>query len=170
MTERLALTTGPDHISGTIGVPVKIATDNLTIPCRIYRGWESPASSPFSGTQQQIAACLMTRHHNGFVRQRWASLLSQPLRPWTAPYLIALLGEYVIQLTNDIAATWEGYKPDSQEARILATCYENNPAFIQLTQNRATSYWNEYYRSSGALADYPAIKALNLVKTWEATA
>jgi hypothetical protein len=42
------------------------------------------------------------RHHDGFGRQRQLKTLLDADEPWTAPFIVQLLGEYVIQICRDI--------------------------------------------------------------------
>src|SRR5687768_11218643 len=56
----------PDDIG-----PITIDGRPLRIPFRIYHPeLSSPAIASLSQSQQSIAACLYTRHHDGHVRQR----------------------------------------------------------------------------------------------------
>jgi hypothetical protein len=49
-------------------------------------------------------------------------------------------------------------------ARGLQHFAESNPAFMELTRARATSYWSEYYRTDFPhINTYPAIRALDQI-------
>ncbi len=54
--------------------------------------------------QLLILDCLLTRHHDGFVRQRAASRILPADRPWVAPFVVHLIGEYVVEIVAAIAA------------------------------------------------------------------
>jgi len=75
---------------------------------------------------------------------------------WAAPFIIQLLGEYVIELVERAASMIEG----GPKAGYVAFAREN-PDFMRLTTHRATSYWNVYYRGRiPNRADYPAFSSL----------
>ncbi|WP_156374161.1 hypothetical protein [Cellulomonas sp. Leaf334] len=52
-----------------------------------------------------MAAAVHTRSHDGWVRQRaLRRLLSAPVvAPWMTPFVVQLVGEYVVQIVDDIA-------------------------------------------------------------------
>ncbi|MBJ8340983.1 hypothetical protein JGU71_19025 [Antrihabitans sp. YC3-6] len=107
-----------------------------------------------------ILACIYTRHNDGFVRQQALRAVFESDEPWTAPFVVQLLGEYVLDIVADVARVVTD-PPDSRTiayARFLA----DNPEFSILTRARAASYWNEYYRRDYPhVANYPAMLALS---------
>jgi hypothetical protein len=74
------------------------AGTDVAIPYRIYNdevpGDEQHALTP---TQRIMLSCLYTRHHDGFVRRHLEKIVRLPL-PWVAPYVVALTGEYVLEI------------------------------------------------------------------------
>ena len=40
-----------------------------------------------------LASCLLTRHHNGYVRQRALEQVLHLDGPWAAPFIVRLVGE-----------------------------------------------------------------------------
>ena len=90
-----------------------------------------------------FARALQTRSNDGFERQRAARDLLADLRPWAAPFIVALIGEYVIEILDDIsvASTPAG-------DRTLADFIVQNEAYWNTTKRRVASYWNVYYRSN----------------------
>jgi hypothetical protein len=53
---------------------------------------------------QRLVRALETRSNDGFERQRAASDVLARMEPWGAPFILALVGEYVIEILQDIAA------------------------------------------------------------------
>ena len=49
-----------------------------------------------------MTAAIYSRHPDGRVRQRALGTLLDFDEPWTAPFIMQLLGEYVIQICADI--------------------------------------------------------------------
>jgi hypothetical protein len=141
-----------------------VAGEPVVIPYRIY----NPASPPhlargLSRTEQVITAAIYSRHDDGLVRQRALGTLLDCDEPWTAPFIVQLLGEYVIQICADIETftrTALAARPAMQAS--LSDFLTQNPRFAELTRQRAISYWSCYYRALHASLDtYPALVALS---------
>jgi len=82
-----------------------------------------------------------------------------------APFIIQLLGEYVIELVERAASLIES----APKAGYVAFAREN-PDFLRLTTQRAASYWNAYYRGRiRKRADYPAFPALATLIAWSSS-
>ncbi len=89
----------------------------------------------------RFVRALQTRSGDGFERQRAARDLLAGLEPWAAPFIISLIGEYVVQILEDVSAAMT---PELEHA--LGTFIVHNEAFWNTTKRRITSYWNAYYR------------------------
>src|SRR5262245_9654046 len=84
--------------SNDIG-PVTLNGETLRIPARIYnREPNFLAVARLSKTARQVLACIYTRHHNGYVRQRALERLIESDHPWATPFVVQLLGEYVLEI------------------------------------------------------------------------
>lgn len=88
---------------------------------------------------------LQTRSNDGYERQRAARDLLTDLQPWGAPFIVALLGEYIVEILDDVS---EALTPEVEQ--ILAAFIIDNQAFWATIKRRVTSYWNAYYRSRHA--------------------
>jgi hypothetical protein len=68
--------------------PVGITVDGeeVAIPGRIYHDVLRPSDTPsgFTATQQTVLACLYSRHHHGYTRQRWLPTLLASTDPWSS--------------------------------------------------------------------------------------
>lgn len=121
--------------------PVQVGAQRLLIPARLHFTtdrlslMESEEAWPF-------ARALQTRSNDGFERQRAARDLLADLQPWGAPFIVALIGEYVVEILDDIL---EALTPDL--TRILGAFVIGNQAYWNTTKRRVTSYWNVYYRA-----------------------
>jgi hypothetical protein len=76
-----------------------LAAEPVLIPQRVYN--PEPASgltAELGTTQTTIAAGIYSRHHDGRVRQQWLKILLNSDEPWAAPFIVQLLGEYVIEI------------------------------------------------------------------------
>lgn len=81
-------------------------------------------------------------------------------QPWAVPFVVQLLGEYVIEIVELIEAAFPAVNAGRFSEFVL-----ENPKFIATTRRRATSYWDCYYRSRfPELRTYPATTALNAIE------
>ena len=88
-----------------------------------------------------MGRALLSRSCDGFERQLAAQDLMADLRPWGAPYVVTLIGEYIVEIMEDIHAAMTAATEDT-----LATFIASNPAFWETIKRRVQSYWNVYYR------------------------
>ena len=155
--------TGSITLSGSgRSTGITVLGEPVDVPHRIYNS--APTSdTPLEGSVDATAvACLYTRHHDGFVRQRALQHVLGSDEPWTVPFIVQLLGEYVIEICDDIYRFAENDLPNRpghfQTVRAFA---DENPQFVNLTRQRATSYWSCYHRHQHAgWETYPGLLAL----------
>lgn len=143
-------TLSPDCIG-----PIVLNGEQLSIPFRVYlREPEPDRISALSSFQQLILSAILSRSSDGYVREKNARELLQSDEPWIPPFVLQLLGEYVlpiIRVIEDRSAVLQ--RPEY--CRFVV----DNPAFFHLLKQRITSYWNCYYRSMfPRLTDYPAFQ------------
>jgi hypothetical protein len=116
----------------------------LHLPARIYRPPISETNfAALNDTEQRIAACWFTRHHDGYVRERFLRTLPAFDNAWIIAYVITLCGEYVIEILNYI---WEHRSLFAPE--VLGPFLHENLGLRWRTRARIISYWNRYYRDS----------------------
>lgn len=142
-----------------------VGGERVEIPYRIYNPVPPTNLAP-EGSQVAVAIdCLYTRHNDGFVRQRALQRVLASDETWTIPFVLQLLGEYVIEICEDIhrfAETELPHRPDM--VRALHSFVADNPDFVVLTRHRATSYWACYYRRPHLYRDtYPGLLALKMM-------
>lgn len=118
---------------------VHVGREELLIPYRLHFAAEG-AEARRDECWRYVRA-LQTRSNDGFQRQRAVQDLVQGTRPWEAPFVVALLGEYVVEILGDVA---DALDPALEQR--LAQFIVDNPAFWATTKRRVTSYWNVYYR------------------------
>jgi hypothetical protein len=101
------------------------------------------------------------RSHDGYIRQRELAHLLGADEPWVVPFVVQLCGEYLVEICRDIQAFVRGDLPRRPLARrAYADFVEHNPAFVDLTQQRACNYWRCYHWRSYGFVDYPGLDAL----------
>jgi hypothetical protein len=128
----LGATLSPDDFT------VIVEGEPVTIPERLYVG-----SSTHLVGGDPLIACLFTRHHDGFVRQRALERVIPLETPWALPFIVRLVGEYVIEIVEQIDDRLSELSVDHLRAFV-----EANPQFLRLTRARVVSYWNCYYRNT----------------------
>lgn len=151
-----------EHAPAKQGFTVSVQGERLCAPYRVYHAPHHLRSviARASGDTRLLALCLGTRHWDGHVREECLRHIVAVDRPWIAPFVVQLLGEYVVEIVEVIAAAVSAGSP----TRFSGFARENLP-FIKTTRRRATSYWACYHRSRyPALQAYPALTALESIE------
>jgi hypothetical protein len=117
-----------------------VAGKVMQIPYRIYHDTESIDSSRLTFSQNELLDCILTRHHNGFVREKHLRRILRSSREWIPPFVIQLAGEYVVEILCAIRDSLPDFDRNLYREFLTA-----NPAFFTLTKQRVISYWNCYY-------------------------
>ncbi|MDF2940600.1 MAG: hypothetical protein K0R66_1242 [Gammaproteobacteria bacterium] len=133
---------------------VIVNNEKLHIPYRVEFDDDNLDSAPI---QQHILACCYTRHHDGFVREKYVKKIISLNEEWVVPYVMQLLGEYVIEILDII------YKNlDKLDVDLYRHFISENKEFYFLTRQRVASYWSCYYRwRYKNKKDYVGFKILN---------
>ena len=156
--------------------------DWVSIPTRQYHP-EPPTAARRALTPRQtlMLHCLFTRHHDGYVRHRHVAPLLVARHHWVIPYVVQLLGEYVVEIVEEIRdGTADVHVPGSWQQDRFRDFALSNRSFVALTRQRAASYWSCYYRDeylgpgrrarngSGHLRPgrYPAFDVLDAMAPW----
>jgi hypothetical protein len=140
----------PDSIG-----PLLLNGEQLFIPHRVYLlEPESDRISALTNIQQLILSAILSRSSNGFVREKCVGELLRSNEPWIPPFVVQLLGEYVLPIIRVVEAHSEVLKRPECIRFII-----ENPTFFDLLRQRIISYWNCYYRDIfPRLGDYPAFQ------------
>jgi hypothetical protein len=143
---------------------VVVRGESVQIPCRLYSPEPSDAKAGLlKGKARVIMACLYSRHHDGYVRERYARELLLTDQPWVPPFVLQLVGEYVMEIIELVANHSDRLKTENY--RLFAA---ENPEFIQKTRHRVISYWNCYYHSEfPALKSYPGFRLMSELGLWD---
>ncbi|HSO90168.1 MAG TPA: hypothetical protein VLR70_03360 [Arthrobacter sp.] len=74
----------------------------MPIPYRMHYSWpDEDVTLHLTSDQRLVPACWMSRHHARRVRQRALALILASNVPWTAPFVVQLCGEDVIELGEE---------------------------------------------------------------------
>lgn len=149
----------PDHspTPDDIGT-VTVHSERVRIPYRVYlREVDLTQVGQLGDTQQRVLACIYTRNHEGRVRESALRRLLPPAEVFVAPFIVQLVGEYVVEIVEIIRE----HIDELQAPEFCGFLRENGP-FLSRTRQRATSYWDCYYRDPWrSLADYPGMRVLD---------
>ncbi|MBV4464355.1 hypothetical protein KVG95_13575 [Pseudomonas sp. SWRI79] len=122
-------------------IEVRVGEEELVIPYRIYHQGYEDAFDHLTETQSILYSCLLTRHHDGHVRQGQLERILSVHEPWIVPFVFQLTGEYVIQILETVEAHLPKFDPV-----LYGRFIRDNQAYFQTTQARMISYWDCYYR------------------------
>ena len=138
---------------------VRVGEETVSIPCRIY--FEPPESETFrlSETESELLDCLLTRHHDGVVRQKHLARIIRSQNAWIPCFVVPLVGEYVVEIIRLIQENLPYLKSPAYAGFVRA-----NPEYLALTEKRVMSYWNCYYRRTKR-EEYPGFLVLNFLKS-----
>jgi hypothetical protein len=78
----------------------ELGDEQVWIPYRIYRDPASMDWTCLSQTPSELLACLLTSHHNGFIRHANLTRILDWDCQWVPPFIVPLVGEYVIEIVR----------------------------------------------------------------------
>lgn len=138
---------------------IRLRDGVVRIPYRLHLDTTFIHVDFLTSLQKEIIDCLLTRHSNGFTRQRHLARIVGLSRNWIPPFVVQLAGEYVVEILDVIC----------QSLPLLDTAlYKeflcSNPAFLDRTEQRITSYWDCYYRNVKR-EDYVGFKILGFLRS-----
>lgn len=129
----------------------------LTIPWRLYFERGLPLDDAGrDATARGIAWCLGTRHHDGYLREECLARLLAAPQGWMAPFIVHLVGEYVIEIVQRIEAALPVLDADMRAA--LAAFVRENPAYLDTIKRRTVSY--RFWGGPPPLLDYPGKRVM----------
>jgi hypothetical protein len=118
-----------------------IGDEALIIPYRVYYDRKAISFSNLTSLQQVVLGCVLTRHHDGFVRRESLGRIISHKESWIPPFVIQLVGEYVVEILEAIHNNLS-----SLDSTVYAAFLTDNISFWETTKQRVVSYWDCYYR------------------------
>jgi hypothetical protein len=117
-------------------IEVRISGEPVRVPYRVYFPQPSPDKLEIlSPRQRLILAALMTRHHDGHVRERWVAEVLPSSEPCVPAFVVPLLGEYVAEIAQAVQ------RGVSHRHEAYAAFARDNPEFCRKTSARMINYW-----------------------------
>jgi hypothetical protein len=152
-----------DEIHAPVGaLTTRVGGETLAFPYRVYYAPSrvSEVTAEYRDDALAMCLCLASRHWDGHIREAAIRSLDFSGRPWTIPFAVQLLGEYVVEIGRMLEQRIAELGPHP----LLAFAGEN-PGFIETTRRRVVSYWNCYYRSVyPTLEAYPCHRAMQVFR------
>lgn len=145
----------PARLAPTAPFEVATALGPVSIPGRIYHE-PPPANAYLSDVQRLAVSCLYTRHHDGRVRERCLRSITGSAEPWVVPFVVALVGEYVVEILDVISRDLVEQPIGATHRAVYGDFIARNPAYWAQTESRMVSYWSCYHRRRWPTLDgYP---------------
>ena len=129
----------PTHPTTTT-FPVIVEEETVRIPYRVYHDVALINQASLSTVQTQFLDCLLTRHHDGYIREEHLKKIVGSNNVWIPPFVVQLVGEYVIEVLYAIRDALGNLDHSLYRAFLIS-----NPAFLNLTKHRVASYRACYY-------------------------
>jgi hypothetical protein len=94
-------------------------------------------------SDRQIAMffCLLSRHHDGIVREAALCRMAAAREAFAVPFITQLAAEYVYEILEQIRLRMAEFDP-----HLFGAFFRANPDFLAVSRQRMISYWNCYYR------------------------
>ena len=140
----------------------RIGGESVYIPERIhFNGLDEV--NPLADHKSSLAIqCLCSRSTNGYLRQASLRCILEADQPWIIPFVVLLSGEYVVEITEDLASSIS-----SRNREGYANFVRENRGVMRRLRSKATSYWNVYYRGSYPTRSvYPGLVFLGELDRW----
>lgn len=118
-----------------------VNNEMVQIPYRIYYNQVySKKIETLTEIQKIIYYCILTRHHNGYLREKYVRLLLQTKYPqWVMPFIIKMCDDYVLEI---VTAIYEFLKNKDNTA--LKEFCAVNKRVVRNNYDRMLNFWYEY--------------------------
>lgn len=156
------LIVGTSNLSSDDIEEISVFGELVHIPSRVY---SIEPMSQLRGNDLAclpVLSCIYTRHHNGFIRQKYLQNIIGLQDIWVAPYVLQLVGEYVVEIIEVIQGNLSSI-PQKNCIELL----KMNSKFAEVLRQRIISYWDCYYRFAyPTFSDYPGFKVGHRLGLW----
>lgn len=119
---------------------IKVAGERLLFFERVHFKVKI-SEDEFLNLEGLILACLATRSTDGFLRELALNRVIRANENWTIPFVLALLGDYVIEILYVLERDFDLIDPT-----ILLNYVTENLNHYDLVRSQMESYWDCNYR------------------------
>lgn len=142
-------------------IRMEVSGKTIYVPSR-FHFLDTVARADISHRAFPAAQCLLTRSTDGYLRQRALNAILSLREPWIAPFVVLLIGEYVVEIVLDIQASLP-----SLDREIYSNFVRENRGIMRTIRSKAVSYWDAYYRNRFPdRAAYPGLVVLRQLEEW----
>ena len=110
--------------------------------------------------QKSILNCIYLKHCDGYIRHRRLTQLANTNNYFQIPFIFQLLGEYVIELLEEV----DKHIIEKNKNEYCHFILENKK-YWEKTKSRVISYWNAYYRNN-QLKEYIGMQIVKRLETY----
>lgn len=161
--DRLSLVMGNARCCAHPGIEVTAGRDHVIVPYRIYSEGSEQDCKSLSRTQSIMYSCLLSRHQNGYVRQRHLKRILPVSETWVVPFVVQLTGEYVIEILDTCESHLHLLDPV-----LYGSFIRDNQKYFLATRDRMISYWDCYHRwLYQRKTDYVGFRLLDRLQEFE---
>jgi hypothetical protein len=141
--------------------PMLVSGRTIYVPRR-FHFLDAAKRAKVSDEASLAAQCLLTRSTDGYTRQRALNAVLNLRMPWIVPFVVPLIGEYVVEIIEDVQA-----RLPSLDQGIYSNFVRENRDVMRTVRSRSANYWNIYYRNQFPdKADYPGFIVLRQLEEW----
>jgi hypothetical protein len=138
----LALSAFPENPRPSKTFSARVGDQIVVLPDRIYHDPALIDTVPLNAVQKELVDCLLTRHHDGLVREKHLTRIISRNHIWIPPFVVQLAGEYVIEILHVIR-----HNLSVLDSSIYGEFLRTNPELFAVIKQRVASYWDCYYRN-----------------------
>jgi len=104
---------------------VRVGGETVEIPYRIYHNPGKIDRASLTPLQNEIVDCLLTRHHSGYVREKYLRGILARNGMWIPPFILQLVGEYVVEILQLIHRNIDSFDGSTYGAFLV-----ENPEYV----------------------------------------
>ena len=148
-------------------IDVTFFGESLILPSRLYLNEvKEEKIQTLTDRQRWILYCIYTRHHDGYIREKYVHRLEQEQAKtdWVLLYLIELTGEYVREILERIEPMLQTWSEEQ-----LRTFAAANERYLQRIERRIISYWDLHQRTAYPVlwnSDYVGFRIAQFYRTY----
>lgn len=141
--------------------PVTFGGQPVWIPSRLYNPEPSPLVLEGLTPQRRIVLhCLLSRHHDGHVRERHVAALLTSHARFVVPFGAQASSDYVIEILQLIQRSLPALtQRHSAEFLAYGQFFYENPEALEALRQRTESFWRAHHAEMSR-DDYPGFRLL----------
>jgi len=141
--------------------PMQVSGRPIYFPSR-FHFLDTVGREDINGRASPAAQCLLSRSTDGYLRQRALKAILNLRESWITPFVVLLIGDYVVEIVEDIQSSLPSLDQD-----IYKDFVRENRDVMRTLRSKAVSYWDAHYRDQFPdRAAYPSLVVLRQLEEW----